>query len=90
MNSFSELVVLRDVGIEFHNREAECEKERSYSAVLDLGTDKRPFEDDLNDRSRAIDIVSRSGPKDAFFSGRVDLVLGSQPCPPGSLQACSR
>ena len=56
MNSFSEFVVLRDVGIEFHNREAECEKERSHSAVLDLGTDKRPFEDDLNDRSWAIDI----------------------------------
>ena len=56
MNSFSEFVVLRDVGIEFHNREAECEKERSYSAVLDHGTDKRPFEDDLNDRSWATDI----------------------------------
>ena len=56
MNSFKEFVVLRDVGIEFHNREAEYEKERSYSAVLDLGTDKRPFEDDLNDRSWAIDI----------------------------------
>ena len=56
MNSFSEFVVLRDVGIEFHNREAECEKERSYSAVLDLGPEKRPFEDDLNDRSWAIGI----------------------------------
>ena len=60
MNSFSEFVVLREVGMEFHNREAECEKERWYSAVLDLGTDKRPFEDDLNDRSWATDIgISR-------------------------------
>ena len=30
--------------------------ERSYCVVLDLGTDKRPFEDDLNERLWAVDI----------------------------------
>lgn len=56
MNSFRDVFVLSDIGNAFHNLEAECENERSYSAVLDLGTERRPFDDDLNERLWATDI----------------------------------
>ena len=56
MNSLKEVFVLRDGGNEFHNLEAECENERSYCVVLNLGTDKGPFEDDLSERLWAVDI----------------------------------
>ena len=49
LNSFKDLVVLKDCGNEFHSLEAECEKEQSNSADRDLGINKRPFSDDLNE-----------------------------------------
>ena len=45
LNSFKELVVLKD-----------CENERSNSADRDLGIDKRPFSDDLNENECVSDI----------------------------------
>ena len=39
-----------DCGSAFHNFEAEYEKERSYNAVRDLGTERSPFSDDLEER----------------------------------------
>ena len=56
LNSFKELVVLKDCDIDFHNLEAECEKERSNSTDRDLGIDKRPFSDDLNENECVSDI----------------------------------
>ena len=37
-------------GKEFHNFDAEWEKERSYSTERDLGMHKSPFSDDLKER----------------------------------------
>ena len=45
---FKEGLVRIDCGSAFHNFEAEYEKERSYNAVRDLGTERSPFSDDLN------------------------------------------
>ena len=56
LNSFKELIALKDCGNEFHSLEAECEKERSNSADRDLGIDKRPFSDDLNENGCVSDI----------------------------------
>ena len=56
LNSFKELVVLKDCGNEFHSLEAECEKERSNSADRDLSIDKRPFSDDLHENECVSDI----------------------------------
>ena len=56
LNSFKELVVLKDCGNEFHSSEAECEKERSNSADRDLGINKRPFSDDFNENESVSDI----------------------------------
>ena len=39
-----------DCGSAFHNFEAVYEKERSYNAVRDLGTERSPFSDDLKER----------------------------------------
>ena len=36
-------------GREFHNFDAECEKERSYNAERDLGIHKAPFSCDLRE-----------------------------------------
>ena len=44
---FKEDLVRIDCGSAFHNFEAEYEKERSYNAVRDLGTERSPFSDDL-------------------------------------------
>ena len=43
-------VVRIDCGSAFYNFEAEYEKERSYNAVCDLGTERSPFSDDLKER----------------------------------------
>ena len=56
LNSFKELVVLKEFGNEFHSLEAEFENERSNSADRDLGIDKRPFSDDLNENECVSDI----------------------------------
>ena len=40
------------------NSIASWPNERSFSAVLDLGIDKRPFEDNLSGRLWAVDIGS--------------------------------
>ena len=47
---FKEGLVRIDCGSAFHNFEAEYEKERSYNAVRDLGTERSPFSDDLKER----------------------------------------
>ena len=56
LNSFKELVVLKDCGNEFHSLEAQCEKERSNCEDSDLGIDNRPFSDDLNENECVSDI----------------------------------
>ena len=38
-----------ECGKAFHNFEAEYEKERSYNAERDLGTERSPFSDDLKE-----------------------------------------
>ena len=43
-------------GREFHNLDAECEKERSYSAERDLGIHKAPFSYDLGENECMLDI----------------------------------
>ena len=50
MKLFKEGLVRIDCGSVFHNFEAEYEKERSYNAVRDLGTERSPFSDDLKER----------------------------------------
>ena len=50
LNAFKELFVRISCGKEFHNFDAEWEKERSYSAERDLGMHKSPFADDLKER----------------------------------------
>ena len=50
MKLFKEGLVRIDCGSAFHNFEAEYEKERSYNAVRDLGTERSPFSDDLKER----------------------------------------
>ena len=45
MKLFKEGLVRIDCGSAFHNFEAEYEKERSYNAVRDLGTERSPFSD---------------------------------------------
>ena len=50
MKLFKEGLVRIDCGSAFHNFEAEYEKERSYIAVRDLGTDRSPFSDDLKEQ----------------------------------------
>ena len=50
MKVFKEGLVRIDCGSVFHNFEAEYEKERSYNAVRDLGTERSPFSDDLKER----------------------------------------
>ena len=50
MKLFKEGIDRIDCGSAFHNLEAEYEKERSYIAVLDLGTERSPFSDDLKER----------------------------------------
>ena len=50
MKLFKESLVRIDCGSAFHNFEAEYEKERSYNAVRDLGTERSPFLDDLKER----------------------------------------
>ena len=50
MKLFKGGLVPIDCGRMFHNFEAEYEKERSYNAVLDLGTERSPFSDDLKKR----------------------------------------
>ena len=50
MKLFKEGLVRIDCGRVFHNFEAEYEKERSYNAVRDLGTERTPFSDDLKER----------------------------------------
>ena len=42
-------VLFRNGGSEFHNLEAVYKKGPSFRPVLDLGIDKRPFEDDLSE-----------------------------------------
>ena len=53
--TFKEGSVRIDCGSVFHNFEAEIEKERSYNAVRDLGTERSPFSDDLKERVRVSD-----------------------------------
>ena len=55
MKLFKEGLVRIDCGSAFHNFEAEYEKERSYNAVCDLGTERSPFSDDLKERVWASD-----------------------------------
>ena len=50
MKLFKEGLVRIDCGSAFHNLEAEYEKERSYIAVLDLGTERSPFSNCLKER----------------------------------------
>ena len=50
MKLFKEGLVQIDCGSAFHNFEAEYEKERSYNAVRDLGTERSPFSDDLKEQ----------------------------------------
>ena len=50
MKLFKEGLVRIDCGSAFHDFEAEYEKERSYNAVRDLGTERSPFSDDLKER----------------------------------------
>ena len=50
MKLFKEGLVRIDCGSVFHNFEAEYDKERSYNAVRDLGTERSPFSDDLKER----------------------------------------
>ena len=50
MKLFKEGLVRIDCGSAFHNFEAEYEKERSYNAVRDLGTERSPFSDDIKER----------------------------------------
>ena len=50
LNAFKDIFVRISCGKEFHNFDAECEKERSYSAERDLGMHKSPFSDDLKER----------------------------------------
>ena len=56
LNVLQDFFVLRKSGSKFHNLKAESENEQSYCVVLDLETDKRPFEDDLNEQLWAVDI----------------------------------
>ena len=56
LNAFKELLVRISCGKEFHNFDAEWEKERSYSAERDLGMHKSPFSDDLK-RSKYTNII---------------------------------
>ena len=50
MNLFKEVLVRIDCGSEFHNFGTEYEKERSYNAEHDLGTERSPFSDDLKEK----------------------------------------
>ena len=50
LNAFKELFVRISCSKEFHNFDAEWEKERSYSAERDLGMHKSIFSDDLKER----------------------------------------
>ena len=50
LNAFKELFVRISCGKEFHNFDAEWEKERLYSAERDLGMHKSLFSDDLKER----------------------------------------
>ena len=56
MKLFKEGLVRIDCGSAFHNFEAEYyEKERSFNAVRDLGTERSPFSDDLKERVWVLD-----------------------------------
>ena len=50
MKLFKEGLVRIDCGSAFRNFEAEYEKERSYNAVRNLGTERSPFSDGLKER----------------------------------------
>ena len=61
MKLLKEGLVRIDCGSAFHNFKAEYEKERSYNAVRDLGTES-PFSDDLKERVWVSDTgLSRPG-----------------------------